>query len=255
MNTTTIELNLHQENIDYLSTDELGNYIAITSQNRIMALCLETPLELDLDILMVKIINEEKILVVLDSRNVENALIIDHHGNTLVQFNIGTKISDIKINGKKIIVSYFDEGVFGSKGPNNDALAIFNLQGKQVYGYNSSTPDEMLIDCYCVANWGNNKVVFNGYDNFSLQELDLDTMKLISHETPSECTGATSLSTKAGNLIFHSSYEDLTSFFVWNLQSNEVQQIPSEFRNALSTEHGIFYKVHQKSFTLIDPLG
>ncbi|WP_262509808.1 hypothetical protein [Chryseobacterium oncorhynchi] len=36
MITTTIELNLIQENIKYRSTDSLGNFIAITSKNRIL---------------------------------------------------------------------------------------------------------------------------------------------------------------------------------------------------------------------------
>lgn len=255
MTTTTIELNLIQEKIQDLSTDHLGNYIVLTSQNKIVALGLETPLELKLGIIKVKIINEERILAVLgDSDHSENALIIDYQGNIHAKFNIGTYINTIIINENKIIVSYFDQGVLDGSGPDKDALSVFNLKGKQIFGFNSSTLDRQLIDCYCVANLGNNKIVFNGYGNFLLQELDLNTMKIITHETPPECIGATSLSTIADNLIFHSTYKDKTSFLVWNLQSDRVNKIPSEFKNIIATDHGTFYKVYRKSFILINPL-
>ncbi|MCJ7933353.1 MAG: hypothetical protein MUW56_06860 [Chryseobacterium sp.] len=255
MKAKTIELNLIQENIKHLSTDGLGTYIAVTSQNNIVAFCLETPLHLGMEIIMVKIIDEEKILIIVDQHNlIDNALIIDYNGNIKVRFTIGEHINDIKINAKKIIVSYFDQGVLGNYGPNNDAVAVFNFKGQQLYGYNSNTTQEKLIDCYCLANMGNQRIIFNGYGNFSLQELDLNTLHLTSYETPSQCIGAGSISAKAGNIIFHSTYKDKSSFFVWNLKSNEVYQIHSGFTHITGTDNGVFYKVDKKSFILIHPI-
>ncbi|CAI8720675.1 hypothetical protein [Chryseobacterium sp. IT-36CA2] len=255
MTTKTIELDLFQENIKYLSADEVGNFIAITSRNRIIISETATPLELGVDILMAKIINDEKILIVLHRpTSIENALIIDYTGKPYVQFNIGTSINDIKINGKKIIVSYFDEGVLRGDKPDCDALAVFNHKGEQVFGFNSSNIQGQLIDCYCVANLGNGKIVFNGYGNFLLQELDVNNFNLVSYKTPPLCIGAQSVSAKAGNIIFHSTYKDKTSFFIWNLQSDELCPIDSEFKNLQSTENGIFYQVNKKSFTIINPL-
>lgn len=255
MTTTTIELDLFQENIKHLSTNEIGNFIAITSRNRVIISGAETPLEPGVDILMARIIDEEKILIVLDRpTSIENALIIDYTGKPFVKFNIGTSINDIKINGKKIIVSYFDEGVLQGDKPDCDALAIFNLNGKQVFGFNSSNLQDQLIDCYCVANLGNGKIVFNGYGNFSLQELDVGTFNLVSYEIPSACRGAQSVSAKADNIVFHSTYKDKTSFLVWNLHSGELSQISSEFKNAQPTENGCFYQVYKKSFIIINPL-
>lgn len=114
--TKTIEFDLFQENIKYLSTDDLGNYIAVTSKNRIVTPGIETPLDLGGNIVMAKIIDEEKILVVIDRpATIENALIIDYSENCKVKFNIGTSINDIKVNGKKIMVSYFDEGILNGE--------------------------------------------------------------------------------------------------------------------------------------------
>ncbi|MDR4951626.1 hypothetical protein REB14_05465 [Chryseobacterium sp. ES2] len=255
MTTTTIEPDLFQENIKHLSTNELGNFIAITSRNRVIISGTETPLELEADILMARIINEEKILIVLDRpTSIENALIIDYMGKPYVKFNIGTSINDIKINGKKIIVSYFDEGILRGDKPDSDALAVFNLNGEQVFGFNSSNLQDQLIDCYCVANLGNGKIVFNGYGNFMLQELDISNFNLVSYEIPPVCIGAQSVSAKAGNVIFHSTYKDKTSFLVWNLHSRELRPIGSDFKNVQSTENGCFYQVNKKSFTLINPL-
>lgn len=255
MITKSIELNLFQEKIKYLSTDEFGSFIAVTSSNRIVISGKETPLELGVDIFMAKIINEEKILLVLHHpASTENALIIDYTGKVYIKFNIGTSINDIKINGKKIIVSYFDEGVLRGDKPDGDALAVFNLNGEQVFGFNSSNLQGQLIDCYCVANLGNGKIIFNGYGNFSLQELDVSNFTLVSYEIPPVCIGAQSVSTNDGNIIFHSTYKDKTSFFIWNLQSGEFYQMASEFKNLQSTENGIFYQVNRKSFTMINPL-
>ncbi|WP_288438674.1 hypothetical protein [uncultured Chryseobacterium sp.] len=255
MTTKTIELNLIQENIKYLSTDDLGNFIAVTSQNRIVTPGIKAPLELGVDLVMAKIINEERILIVVHHPDtVENAVIIDYEGNCQVKFNIGNSINDIKINGNKIIVSYFDEGILKGDKPDYDALAVFNLNGKQIFGFNSCTINEKLIDCYCVANQNGGKVIFNGYGNFSLQELDLHNLKLTSHKIPPTCIGAQSASTKAGNIIFHSTYQDKTSFFIWNHQSDTLHQINSEFKNLQSTENGVFFRVDKKSFTLISPL-
>jgi len=255
MTTKTIELDLFQENIKYLSADEVGNFIAITSRNRIIISDTATPLELGVDILMAKRINDEKILIVLHRpTSIENALIIDYTGKPYVQFNIGTSINDIKINGKKIIVSYFDEGVLRGDKPDCDALAVFNHKGEQVFGFNSSNVQGQLIDCYCIANLGNGKIIFNGYGNFLLQELDVNNFNLVSYKTPALCIGAQSVSAKAGNIIFHSTYKDKTSFFIWNLQSDELCPIDSEFKNLQSTENGVFYQVNKKSFTIINPL-
>ncbi|MDR6487906.1 hypothetical protein J2799_002411 [Chryseobacterium vietnamense] len=255
MTTKTIELDLFQENIKHLSTDELGNFIAITSRNRIVLSDRTIPLELGVDIVMAKIINEEKILIVLHhSTSIENALIIDYTGRSYARFNIGTSINDIKINGKKIIVSYFDEGVLRGDKPDCDALAVFNHKGEQVFGFNSGNVQNPLIDCYCAANLGNGKIVFNGYGNFLLQELDLNNFNLASYKIPPLCIGARSVSAKADNIIFHSTYEDKTSFFIWNLQTDEFYSIDSEFKNLQSTENGIFYQVNRKSFTIINPL-
>lgn len=242
--TKTIELDLFQENIKYLSTDDLGNYIAVTSKNRIVTPGIETPLDLGVDIVMAKIIDEEKILVVIHRpATIENALIIDYSGNCKVKFNIGTSINDIKINGKKIMVSYFDEGILSGDQPDNDALAIFNLKGKQVFGFNSSTLHNKLIDCYCIANLGIGKIIFNGYGNFSMQELDLNTLNVVSHRTPSVCLGAQSVSTRGGDIIFHSTYGYKSGFSVWNPESGKLYQIDSEFKNLKSSENGFFYKV------------
>ena len=69
MTTTTIELDLFQENIKHLSTNEIGNFIAITSRNRVIISGAETPLEPGVDILMARIIDEEKILMILERYN------------------------------------------------------------------------------------------------------------------------------------------------------------------------------------------
>ncbi|MFC4686530.1 hypothetical protein ACFO4P_06225 [Epilithonimonas pallida] len=252
MTTQRINLELKQENIKNIYTDSYGKFIAITSQNNLIGNDFKFELKNEFHFPIVRYLNNENLLIIDDNDQItNNAFILDFEGNIIKKFNAGIRIQDVIITKNKIVISYFDEGILGKNGPNNEGLTVFNFNGELRYGYKSSTGDNNLIDCYCLTNFGNKKVVFYGYTDFKLHELNLETYEVTSYETPKEFLGATSISSKNDNLIFHSSYEDKTSFYIWNLHANEVEKIESEEKKLIGTDNGSFFKFDKKHFTLI----
>ncbi len=85
------------------------------------------------------------------TKETDNGFIYDLKGNLLRQFYAGDGIQDVEIVNGKIIITYFDEGVFGTDGPNNEGLVIFNDTGKPLFNFNSNYPEQQIVDCYCIC--------------------------------------------------------------------------------------------------------
>jgi hypothetical protein len=73
------------------------------------------------------------------STKLDNCFIYDLTGNVRGQFYAGDGIQDIEVLRDKIIITYFDEGVYGTDGPNNEGLVVFDFDGKILYKYNRET--------------------------------------------------------------------------------------------------------------------
>src|SRR5688572_24448208 len=121
MKEVTINIKLDGEillNIDVLTDN---SYVAITDKGRIIFPFsgLEIPHSFKFPI--IRQLTDDSFLVA-DARTsdkMDNCFIYDLEGNTLGQFFAGDGIQDIEVLGDKIVITYFDEGVFGSEGPNN----------------------------------------------------------------------------------------------------------------------------------------
>ena len=251
---TVFDLNLSQENIKNFFVDSFGKFIAITSQNNLVGNDFQIDLGEEFYFPIVRIINENTILIIDDNAKLKlNAFLLNYEGAIIEKFYVGIGIEDVVIIKNKIIISYFDEGILGKVGPNNDGVSVFDLHGNQKYGYISASANHNFMDCYAIAKFGNN-VVFYGYDDFKLRVLDLNFYKITEYETPIEFTGSKAMSTKNENIIFHSSYKDKTSFFIWNPKSKNIQIIESNEKNLNGTNDGTFYNFSKKSFTIIKPL-
>lgn len=255
MTVSPINIDLNQENIKNVFVDSFGVYILVSTQNNIIGNNFKFPFYKDLQFPICRIIDLEKLLIIDDNPKLnENAFLVNYSGKVLTKFYAGISIEDVIILKNKIIISYFDEGILGKCGPNNDGISIFNFDGIQTYGYKSSVLNDEFIDCYCMTNYGNNRIIFYGYSDFKLKELNLDSFKITEYETPIDFLGANSISTKNEQIILHSSYKDKTSFFNWNLKSNRVQRIDSTEKNLKGTDNGTFFNYNKKSITLFKPI-
>ncbi|HWT06234.1 MAG TPA: hypothetical protein VN224_10790, partial [Xanthomonadales bacterium] len=82
-----------------------------------------------------------------------NAWVIDDDGTTRASFSIGDGIEDVLATGSQIVVTYFDEGVFGDDTLSQGGISAFGLRGEFLWGWNSSALADRLTvyDCYAAG--------------------------------------------------------------------------------------------------------
>ncbi|MCB2406453.1 hypothetical protein [Hymenobacter lucidus] len=143
-----------------------------------------------------------------------NGYIFDTTGRQLLTFDAGSYVAEVLVQAGQIVISYFDQGL-GSSKPSNDGIAVFNLAGQQLFGINSSGAAS-IMDCYALCTLGKDRILAYTYTNFPLLELRLTDYRIAQQPTPADFRGSHALTTMRGDVIFHGSYEDNTSFFWWN---------------------------------------
>jgi hypothetical protein len=128
-----------------LDAEEVGKYIAFLSDKTIKSQDHSLKIELDIQFPIIRRLNTDTFLIA-DSRaeNSPNGHVYNFNGQLILSFNAGDGIEDILVHSNKIIISYFDEGVYGMDGPNNDGLSVFNFRGQQLWGFNSSKSGQAI---------------------------------------------------------------------------------------------------------------
>lgn len=160
--------------IDVLTDD---SYIAITDQGRVVFPFDKIEIRQSFKFPIIRQLNNNSFFIA-DSRTREktdNCFIYNLKGNVLRQFFAGDGIQDIEALRDKVIVTQFDEGIYGTDGPGNGGLVLFDFDGKILSKYNEKHGDQIVSDCYCICKHGANRVIFLPYTEFPLIELNLDT--------------------------------------------------------------------------------
>lgn len=122
------EINAGETEIKSIDSDLFGNYIAITKKNEIITPFIRFATHNKIRFPVIRHLGDDLFLVA-DRRckATDNAFIYNYNGQLMKSFFAGDGIEDILIMPGKIIVTYFDEGVYGAKGPNNEGVAVFNF--------------------------------------------------------------------------------------------------------------------------------
>ncbi len=254
MTEEVISIDIGNDEIINLDADDKGNFIAFTKNKRVVTNDHQLALAITIRFPIIRRLDANRFLIA-DGRTWKSSLngfIYNFNGQLLHSFLAGDGIEDILIHHHKIIITYFDEGVSGDTGPNNDGLAIFNLEGKQEFGLNSSAGELLIIDCYCICKHGTNRILFYAYNNFDLVELNLDTFKQQRFKTPSDFEGAMSLSSFSDKIIFHSIYSDKKSFFIWDRTKQEVTKFGTYEGYLKGIKNGKFLIHDISGYTIID---
>jgi len=103
----------------------------------------------------------------------QNAHIYDWKGEPLSAFTVGDGIEHVQIDsGDNIWVGYFDEGIFGDFGweeepMGQEGLIVFNRRGKKIW----EATDYDITDCCMLNVTHNDEVYFQYYDDLSLVKL------------------------------------------------------------------------------------
>ena len=253
MTDRSININVGQDKILDLDADEQGQFIAFTNSKTVLTNDNSLTIDKEIRFPIIRRLDLETFLIA-DSRTdkLSNGHIYNFNGKLIKSFLIGDGLQDILVHNKKIVATYFDEGVFGDDGPNNDGLAIFDLDGHQIFGYNSSVEKLGIDDCYCICKHKSNTVLFYAYSDFEVCELNVDTFKTTSFDTPTDFSGASAISSQAENIIFHSSYNDKTSFFYWDKEKNEVIKFGNYSPLLKGIGDGKFLAYGDNGFTIIN---
>lgn len=253
MDEQVINIDIGTAKVLDLDSDGQGMFIAFCDNGQVIVNDKRVFINSQIQFPIIRSIDDSKFLLA-DSRTEENkpnAFVYDFTGQLLSSFVVGDGIQDILVHHNKIVVTYFDEGVFGADGPNNNGLSVFSFNGKQEFGFNESVDGLHIYDCYCICKHGTDKVLFYAYDYFDVTELNLDTYKWQQIKTPTDFQGFSALTSKDNKIIFHSSYDDKQSFFEWDRQTMELKTIGKYSSQIKGLNNGKFLAVGESGFTLI----
>lgn len=254
MTEQTKYIDIGQEKILNLDADEYGNFIAFTDNRTVITNDHNLKIDLVVSFPIIRRLDANNFLIA-DCRTdkSDNGHIYSFAGQKIKSFFAGDGIEDIVIHHGKIVITYFDEGVFGDDGPNNDGVSVFDFSGKQLFGFNSIAKYGHIVDCYCICKHDNKNVLFYAYTDLKVYELNLDTFKVVAYDTPNDFSGTYSISSKQGKIYFHSSYHDKQSFFLWDRKKNEVTKFGSFSSNLSGIGNGKFITYGDKGYTIVDP--
>jgi hypothetical protein len=254
MREVTTDIELDGEvlvDIDLLTDD---SYIAITDKGNVVSPFDRVEIHQSFKFPVIRQLNDNSFLIA-DSRTngkADNCFIYDLKGNVLKQFFSGDGIKDIEVLRDKIIVTYFDEGVYGTDGPNNEGLVLFDFDGNILSKYNEKHGDQIISDCYCICKHGANRVLFLPYNDFPLIELNLDTGDEKKYEIPEQLKGSNGLSSTADSIIFYSPYEDKRGIYKWKTGDKTAERIGEYSEGLRGLKNGRFISRGQKGFTILD---
>jgi hypothetical protein len=254
MTEQTEYLDVGSDKVLNLDADGQGNFIAFTDNKAVITNDHVLTVDLNVRFPIIRRLNDDTFLIV-DSRTdgLPNGHIFNFTGQRIKSFLIGDGVEDIVVQHGKIIITYFDEGVLAADGPNNDGVAVFDFEGNQLFGFNSSAVWGHILDCYCICKHGTNRVLFYAYTELKVYELNLDTLKVEVYDTPDDFTGTTAISSKGDKIVLHSSYHDKESFFMWDRVKNEVKKIGTYTSNLKGLKNGKFLAFGDKGYTIVDP--
>ena len=208
-------INCGQLQIRSLDADEDGNFIALLNNGEVWTNHWQLPLHREFRFPIVRQLDNARFLIVESRRGAtDNGHVFDITGRRLLAFDAGDAIEDVLVQAGKIVISYFDEGI-GKDKPSSDGLAVFDFEGQQLFGFNTSGQPHLIMDCYCMCKLDKDSILFYPYTDFPLLELRLTDYQIIHQEAPDDFCGSHALTTTRGNVIFCGSYED-TCFFWWN---------------------------------------
>jgi hypothetical protein len=251
--TTNIELDGEVlVDIDVLADD---SYITITDKGRVVFPFDKIEIEQTFKFPIIRQLNDKSFLVA-DSRTnndeTDNCFIYDLEGNALKHFYAGDGIQDIEVLRDKIVITYFDEGVYGTDGPNNYGLVIFDFDGNILFKYNEKHGHQIISDCYCICKHGANRVLFLPYTEFPLIELNLDTGDEKKYEIPGQLKGSNGLTSNADSVIFHSPYDDKRGIYKWKIGDKKADKIGEYSEGLRGLKDARFISIGQKGFTILD---
>lgn len=189
-----------------------------------------------------------------------NAHLVTDRGEVVRSFFVGDGIADVMVCGPRIVVTYFDEGVFGDFAVGQKGLAVFDTRGELLWGHNSDPGGRgvAIDDCYCACTDGEDRVWFTPYMKFPLVELDVERRAQKVSPLPSELHRSSAITTDGR--IFHFAKPDRwghtsarNQISRWNPASGEIVRVGEVDGKLRGLPNGRFISVRPDGHEIISP--
>ena len=149
--------------------------------------------------------------------SIKNAVIAKNDGKLVRRFCIGDAIQGCVVrNNLSIVVSYFDEGIYGEYDYNG--LALFSHTGELVWK-NSECP---IDDCYAIFLDECDELWFYYYSDFKLAHTSFDAVS----EYSSEIKGSSAFAVfpSKTKFLFRGGYGNEQSFYIASLNGLNIKK-------------------------------
>jgi hypothetical protein len=215
---------------------------------------MKTPLECRNPVLATA---QESHLVLADSHG-GIAAVIDLHGNVAARFEAGDCIEQVLCNSERIVLTYFDQGVFSGRSPSDEGVAIFSPSGDFITGFHSKFGWKPvgIADCYCACLDPLGRLLFSPYTDFPLVRWDVTTGEMSLWELPEELHACGALSATESHAYFWAPQNEKTNrIFRFDLESGQItvagELAPPRHRQPLP--EGRFLAWDNTSYLIVDP--
>lgn len=153
-----------------------------------------------------------------DDEAENNALILSREGHVIKEFCLGDGIQDcITTFDDKIILSYFDEGVFGNYGWNNplgsSGLIVWDEFGRKIW----ENKKYDIVDCYAINIDSQSRLWFYYYVNFDLVCTDYESDLILNPQISG--AGAFAISKTINRIIMSGGYND-DNFYLYDFDES-----------------------------------
>jgi hypothetical protein len=186
----------------------------------------------------------------------DNAWLVWRDGSVERSFHVGDAIGDVLIVGGKIVVTYFDEGVFSFTSFGPEGVMIFDLLGNPVFGYRTQFGDAAvdIADVYGAGVIDERRIAFSPYTEFPLVVLDIESRTQVVRRLPELLHGARAIS-GAGDVVLIWGPSRRTFGMFRLMRDNESPEFLGDVEGRLrGIECGRFLRVRDGGFDVIEPL-
>lgn len=203
----------------------------------------------------IRFLSESQILVVdccAKSIKDPNATIFDLGGKVSGTFHAGDVISHVAVTKRTIAFGFHDEGVLGNNPVSNEGIAIFDLKGHFLHGYNSAaTAGIVVMNCYCLCCAGGDEIAFVPYPSMQLVKWNAKAKHHSATSLPKEASGPSAIAIHQSKLYVIGSYHDKNAMLRIDGDTVTSLRVPQTTPNIL--RDGRFLLQSKNQLTTMDP--
>lgn len=182
-----------------------------------------------------------------------NAWLLTGRGDAVRAFHVGDGVADVLVCGPLLVVTYFDEGIFGGGALAGEGLAVFDQRGALRWGYRSrfAGSGPIIDDCYVACTDGRDRVWFSPYMAFPLVELRLSEGTQQVTRLPERLHGSHALTTDGTGFWFHAPYAEPDAILRWSPASGAVTACRAHAGRLRGLAGGRFLQVRPDGYEVI----